>query len=96
MNTNHYGMLDQLVASKGRTFVGTYYSTFTGYINRMRGYHSTKDKQNGWEKGILDSYYFVPKQHKHAMRKYATLKGQSFAREFPIAWRDIDKGINEL
>jgi hypothetical protein len=29
-----FGMLDQLVASKGRTFVGLYYSTFTGYINR--------------------------------------------------------------
>lgn len=29
-----FGMLDQLVASMGRTFVGLFYSTFTGYINR--------------------------------------------------------------
>jgi hypothetical protein len=37
-----YGMIDQLVASKGKHFIGQYYSTFTGYINRLRGYHSQK------------------------------------------------------
>jgi hypothetical protein len=33
VNTNYYGMIDQLVASRGRTFFGCWFSTFTGYIN---------------------------------------------------------------
>jgi hypothetical protein len=37
---NYVGMLEQIVAAKGRIFVGTWYSTFTGYINRMRGVSS--------------------------------------------------------
>jgi hypothetical protein len=36
VNTNYYGMIDQLVASKGRIFFGCFFSTFTGYINRIR------------------------------------------------------------
>ena len=35
LNKNFYGMLDQRIASRGRTFVGSYFSKFTGYINRM-------------------------------------------------------------
>jgi GDP-fucose protein O-fucosyltransferase len=30
VNTNFYGMIDQLVASRGDVFVGVYFSTFTG------------------------------------------------------------------
>ena len=37
LNTNYYSMVDQLVASKGRAFFGTYGSTFSGYIIRLRG-----------------------------------------------------------
>jgi hypothetical protein len=40
--SEYYGMIDQLVCSRSEHFVGTYYSTFTGYINRLRGYHSQK------------------------------------------------------
>jgi len=36
VNTNYYGMIDQLIASRGRTFFGCWFSTFTGYINRLR------------------------------------------------------------
>ena len=83
-------MLDQLIASKGRTFVGTYYSTFTGYINRMRGYSSTKTNLEGSKEGIINSYYFVPKGRKEAMKHYTAVKGPYFAREFPTSWYDID------
>ena len=89
-------MLDQLIASKGRTFVGTYHSTFTGYINRMRGYHSQKEKSEGYELGAIKSYYFTPKRKKHVMRTYAKVKGPFFAREFPVSWRDIDRGVGHL
>lgn len=60
INTNYYGMLDQLVASKGRVFYGTWWSTLSGYVNRMRGYYITKHKLEGHEDGTMESYYFFP------------------------------------
>ena len=82
-----------MIASRGRTFVGTYYSTFTGYINRVRAYHAMQDKSEGYQKGEIQSYYFIPVNRQDAMRKYAPIGGAIFAREFPIAWRDIDHDI---
>ena len=37
---NMYGMMDQLICSVGERFAGTFGSTFTGYIHRLRGYHA--------------------------------------------------------
>lgn len=96
VNTNYYGMLDQRIASRGRTFIGTYYSTFTGYINRMRGYHSQKDKAEGYEKGNINSYFYVPKRNKLDMREYRPITPAMWAREFPLGWRDIDRGIEDI
>jgi len=94
LSKNYYGMLDQLIASRGRTFFGTFYSTFTGYINRVRGYHADKNKLNGHEVGLVESYYFCPKGRKLAMKKYAPVTKQFWMREFPVAWRDIDRGVD--
>jgi len=96
LNTNYYGMLDQLIASKGRTFVGTFHSTFTGYINRMRGYHAQKYKLKGYDMGTIESYYFVPLGKKYIYQKYGPVKQAFYSREFPVSWRDIDKGIDIL
>jgi hypothetical protein len=96
INTNYYGMLDQIIAAKGRVFFGTWHSTFTGYINRMRGYHATKEFLPGYEMGVMESYYFVPPLQKDAMKHYMPIHGAHFNREFPTAWRDIDRGIDEL
>jgi len=63
MNTNYYGMLDQLVASKGRTFFGTYYSTLTGYMMRMRGYASVKNKVDGYLEVALKSSFYIFPEH---------------------------------
>ena len=53
-----------------------------------------QDKSEGYEKGEIQSYYFIPVQHHNAMRKYAPIAGAIFAREFPITWRgDIDHDI---
>jgi hypothetical protein len=41
VNKNLYGMIEQLVASRGERFIGTWWSTFTGYINRMRGFRGS-------------------------------------------------------
>ena len=57
MNTNYYEMLDQLVASKGRAFFDTFYSTLTGYIMRMRGYAGVKNKADGYLEGALKSIF---------------------------------------
>ncbi len=60
VNENYYGMLDQLVASKGRVFYGTFFSTLSGYVNRMRGYYIAKHKLEGYQDGTMESYYFHP------------------------------------
>eukprot|EP00521_Asterionellopsis_glacialis_P006023 CAMPEP_0195281424 /NCGR_PEP_ID=MMETSP0707-20130614/739_1 /TAXON_ID=33640 /ORGANISM="Asterionellopsis glacialis, Strain CCMP134" /LENGTH=537 /DNA_ID=CAMNT_0040340307 /DNA_START=134 /DNA_END=1747 /DNA_ORIENTATION=- len=96
LNTNYYGMLDQLVASKGRIFFGCWFSTFTGYINRIRGYHADALKLPGYEEGIHESYYYALAEHKTKMKEFYPVKQAFHAREFPASWRMIDKGIGEL
>jgi hypothetical protein len=95
INKNYFGMLDQRIASRGRTFVGAFFSTFTAYINRMRGYHSQKEKLPGYEKGIINSYYYIEKKHKHELRHYVSVRPPMWAREFPVGWRDIDHDLRE-
>ena len=96
LNKNFYGMLDQRIASRGQTFVGSYFSTFTGYINRMRGYHSQKDKLPGYENGeLFNTYYYVPTKNKDVMRVYHSVKAPFWAREFPVGWRDIDHDLSD-
>jgi hypothetical protein len=94
LNKNYYGMLDQRIASRGRTFAGAYFSTFTGYINRQRGYHSQKEKLQGWKEGTINSYYYVEKRHKNELVNYYPIKGPMWSREFPVAWRDIDHDVH--
>ena len=73
-------MIDTIIASHGRTFAGTWFSTFTGYINRMRGYLGYS---------IKDSWYgYLPR--KDAVRVYKYPTGNYGAREFPIGWIAID------
>ena len=92
-----FGMIDQLVASRGRVFFGCYHSTFSGFIFRMRGYHAQKDKTEGWEHGVLrNSYYYSGANEKLLYEKYYPLRAPYYSREFPTSWRDIDKGIEEL
>lgn len=95
LNTNYYGMLDQLVASRGRVFFGTGHSTFSGFINRMRGYYNEKHKIDGYEDGVQKSYYFAPMEWKYFMTKYFPI-ASIWAREYPSSWRDIDHGIGEI
>jgi hypothetical protein len=39
VNPNIYGIVESIVCSRAKIFAGTYFSTFTGYIHRLRGYH---------------------------------------------------------
>jgi Holliday junction resolvase RusA-like endonuclease len=97
VNSNLFGMLDQLIASRGYVFVGCWFSTFTGYINRIRGYHSVKSKLPGYENGELPTtYYYATKDKKLEMHTYTPVRGSFWSREYPTSWRDIDRGIKEL
>jgi hypothetical protein len=70
LNTNFYGLVDQLVASRSRVFFGCWFSTFTSYINRLRGYHSDRLKLPGFATGVIASYYYAFPEHKMRMREY--------------------------
>ena len=78
-------------------YVTICFCSFTGFINRMRGYHSVNHKWLGHEKGELNSsFYYVTMEHQLQMHKYVALNGAFFNREFPTSWRDLDKGIGQL
>lgn len=96
MNTNYFGMLDALVASNGRIFWGTWFSTFSSYINRIRGYTNAKNKADGYEDGTMKSWYFAPLEKKDEMQVYWPSRKPFYMREFPTCWRDIDRGIGDL
>jgi hypothetical protein len=94
INTNFYGMIDQLVASRGSNFFGCWFSTFSGYIHRLRGYHANNKKVAGYEQGIVPtSFYYALKQHYGKMQEYHPVKKSFYAREFPTSWRLIDTGV---
>lgn len=95
VNTNYYGMIDQLVASRGRIFYGCWFSTFTGYINRLRGYHADDHETEGYKEGIIPSYYYALKDRYLHMQTFYPVKKSFYAREFPTSWRLIDTGVTD-
>ena len=66
---------------------------FLQYINRLRGYHSDLNKMEGYEMGIIDSYYYALPAHKTKMRDYWPIKQAFYSREYPTSWRNIDHDI---
>lgn len=74
------GMVEIAVASRGRLFVGTWHSTFSGYIMRLRGYYGFSKVSN----------YYSYRPRRLAMHKWVYPEGNFEAREFPIAWLGID------
>ena len=74
LDPNYMGMIDTIVASRGRAFAGTFFSTFTGYINRLRGYHGMTMK---------DSWYsFLPK--KTVMHNWTVIDHTAYAFEWYV------------
>jgi hypothetical protein len=90
VNTNFYGMIDQLVASRGQTFFGCWFSTFKGYINRLRGYHADDHQM-----GIVPSYQYAVEDRYLHMQEFYPVKKHFYAREFPTSWRLIDTGVDD-
>lgn len=76
----YIGLIETIIASHGRTFVGTWFSTFSNYINRLRGYNG-RSMEDSW-------YSYLPRKSK--MHGWEYPNGNYGAREFPIAWVGID------
>lgn len=51
VNPNLHGMIESIACSRAKAFAGTYYSTFTGYIHRLRGKGVTR--ANYYDIGVL-------------------------------------------
>jgi hypothetical protein len=79
VNTNVYGMVESIVCSKSTVFAGTYFSTFSGYIHRMRGYH-----------GLGEETYYHSARHVLFARMKKSV-GHGFSREWRAGWTD-DEG----
>jgi hypothetical protein len=81
LQKEHLGMIDVIVASRGRKFAGTYYSTFTGYITRLRGYYGMSKY----------STYYAWNEAKYEMQTGPFVAdANEFKREYPVGWIAID------
>ena len=81
LDGNYMGMIDTIIASAGRAFAGTFFSTFSGYIIRMRGYKGTP---------MRDSYYSL-QDRKYEMRTwYDGPARHIFSHEWQDGWLSID------
>ena len=76
VNPNAYGMIECLVCSRGVVFAGTYMSTFTGYIHRVRGYH-----------GLGEDTYYHTSGHVFMLQQREK-GGHGWTREFRTGWTD--------
>ena len=96
INPNYNGMIEQVVAARGEVFFGTFFSTFSAYIFRLRGYYNSRNDRAASSHGKLsNSFYFSPREH-NEYTIYKAVQQPFYSREFPISWRDIDKGIGEM
>jgi hypothetical protein len=98
LNTNLYGLVDQLVASGGRFFFASWYSTFGSYIARLQGYHMAEQHAPGVKEGSIATWpYIYPGPSDFVfMRQYHPLEKPFWKREFQTCWRELDVGIAEF
>ena len=71
----------QIVASQGRTFTGTWFSTFSAYICRLRAYYGFEDQT---------CYWYSPPAKLHAAEHWEMPSHAFYPREWPLAWEGID------
>lgn len=90
----HWGMVEQMVAARGRIFHGLFYSTFSAYIMRLRGYYSVKEN-HATTGDLANSFYYIPRHTRNEMSNFRAVRLPSFLREYPVAWRDIDNDVQE-
>lgn len=76
VNPNALGMIEAIVCSRAKIFAGTWFSSFSGYIVRLRGYH-----------GLAEDSFFHSHGKLMAMRDPKS-NGNGFAREYRRGWTD--------
>jgi hypothetical protein len=72
-------MVDSIVCARAAEFAGTWFSTFSGYIHRLRGYHGLGENTYYHSNGRVD------------VARSAPSMGQGYAREYRAGWTD-DRG----
>lgn len=80
-NPNYHGMVESIVCARADLFAGTFFSTFTGYIHRLRGYHGLGEQ----------TYYHSPGRRNSARDKESI--GNGFSREYRYGWTDDGGGL---
>lgn len=80
LDPNFIGMIDVVIASRGRQFVGTYFSSFSAFIGRLRGYHGMS--------GTSMHYGYLGRMNE--THSWMTPHSSYSAREFPTGWLAID------
>eukprot|EP01038_Epipyxis_sp_PR26KG_P011327 gene11327-15191_t len=82
MKYNTYGMIESIVSSRAKLFAGTYGSTFSGYIHRLRGYH-----------GLGEQTFYHFKEKVFALQSEQSFGGQhAWNREWRAGWTDDEFG----
>ena len=81
VNPNYLGMIDQIVCVRGDRFVGTWFSTFSGYITRMRGYLGYHDH----------TVWYGDKGHRDRFQHDELPMFPFYMREWNVSWQDIDR-----
>jgi len=81
---NARGMVEQLVASAPdcRTFTGTFFSTFSSYVARLRAYYGHAE---------TTFFYAAPPVKKRVLHEAVAPHYPFFNREWPLAWEGMDK-----
>lgn len=80
IGANEAALVDVLVASQGRTFTGTWFSTLSTHIQRIRGYAGRPDA----------STFFSEFKRWAACQRWEDPRRPWYMREYSTAWRDID------
>ena len=70
------GVIEFIVCSRALIFAGTFMSTFTGHIHRMRGYH-----------GMGEDTFYHSTGHVFDMREPRSV-GSGWPREWRSGWTD--------
>lgn len=81
VNPNYLGMIDQIVCVRGDQFVGTWFSTFSGYITRMRGYLGYHDHTT----------WYGDKGHRDRFQHDELPMFPFYMREWNVSWTNIDE-----
>ncbi len=72
------------------------------YLSHLYNHYKTRDPHNydddrvkelhhGYMTGGLQNTYYLPSKWKKEFRLYQAVHKPLFGRDFPVAWRDIDR-----